>query len=117
MRTAGVNPLTRIVLVILVVAISYFVTFLLLSTVFMQPSHSMQEMMHGMMSFHKDVLIANLVAISLALVIGVLALLGLAMQPASKRIDEMEILKRALSQDEKAVLDEVQRAGEIHRIL
>jgi len=113
MRAVNMDPLTKAVLVILVVIASYFAIFLLLNTLFMQPTHSMQEMMHGMMSFHANMIIVNLVAISLALIAGLLVLLGLATRPAVEKVDEMEILKRALSEDEKTVLDEVRRAGEI----
>ena len=33
--------------------------------------------------------------------------------PSVVKTDELEIIKRALSDDEKAVLDEIRRAGEI----
>jgi len=69
-----------------------------------------------MMSPSQDTTIVNLVAYSLALLIGVLVSLWL--KPGTtvitpSRMDELEIIKRALSDDEKAVLDEIRRAGEI----
>jgi uncharacterized membrane protein len=73
----------------------------------------MMEMMHGMMGFHAGMMTVNLVAILLALIIGVLVSFWLTTEPTVKRADEFEILKRALSEDEKAVLEEIRRAGEI----
>jgi len=66
-----------------------------------------------MMGFDTNMVTINFVAISLALTAGVLVSLWLKTEPATRRVDELEIIKRALSEDEKAVLDEVRRAGEI----
>jgi uncharacterized membrane protein len=69
-----------------------------------------------MMSPGQNTLIINLGALSLALLAGTLVSLWLKTEKTevtiSKR-DELETIKRALSDDEKAVLDEIRRAGEI----
>lgn len=113
MRTISVDLPTKILLVVLVVVTSYLVIFLFLNTFFFRPPHSMMEMMHGMMSFHADMVTVNLVAILLALIIGVLVSLWLTTEPTVGKVDKFEILKRALSEDEKAVLEEIRRAREI----
>jgi uncharacterized membrane protein len=96
-----------------VIVTVYLAVLSLLNVLFVKETHSMQTMMHEMMSLHGSTIIFNLAALSLALIAGVLVSLWLVTQPAAERVDEMEILKRALSQDERAVLDEVRRAGEI----
>ena len=69
-----------------------------------------------------DYTVAVLLSLAIALVAGVLITLWLKpsmqTQPVSPvqsahRIDELEIIKRALSDDEKQVRDEIRRAGEI----
>ena len=107
---------TKIVLVILVVVISYFLLFMTLSTILVEDSTSWNMMDH-MMNPTPDYTVPILVSITLALVAGVLVSLWLKparteVAPATK-IDELEIIKRALSDDEKAVLDEIRKAGEI----
>jgi hypothetical protein len=107
---------TKIILVILVVVISYFLLFLALSTVLVEDSNSWNMMGH-MMNPTPDYTVPILLSITLALVAGVLVSLWLKptrtqAAPATK-VDELEIIKRALSVDEKAVLDEIRKAGEI----
>jgi hypothetical protein len=107
---------TKIVLVILVVVISYFLLFMTLSTILVEDSTSWNMMGH-MMDPTPDYTVPILVSITSALVAGVLVSLWLKparteAAPATK-IDELEIIKRALSDDEKAVLDEIRKAGEI----
>jgi uncharacterized membrane protein len=67
-------------------------------------------------------LVSSLVALTVALVAGALvSLLIMSRKPEAPaaiatpatRTDELEIIKRVLSDDEKAVLDEIRRAGEI----
>jgi len=57
----------------------------------------------------------NLIALSLALGGGVIVSTFLTTKPTgeSQRVDELKILRKALSDDEKAVIEEVRRAGEI----
>ena len=63
-----------------------------------------------------DYTVAILLSLTIALVAGVLVTLWLKptkTETAVAKTDELEIIKRALSDDEKAVLDEIRRAGEI----
>jgi uncharacterized membrane protein len=114
---------TKIVLIILVVVISYLIIFSFLSLIFPYSTSGGGGMMGGMMGgTSQSGIIANLVALSIALVAGALVSLWImsrkpeapvaAPAPVAKT-DELEIIKRALSDDEKAVLDEIRRAGEI----
>jgi uncharacterized membrane protein len=73
-------------------------------------------MMGQMMDTSPDYTVVILISLTIALVVGVLVTLWL--KPAKtettvSKTDELEIIKRALSDDEKAVLDEIRRAGEI----
>jgi len=115
-RVQTVGLLTKILLIVLVVVISYLLLFLVLFGLFVQQPTTMHGMMGHMMSPSQDTAVVNLVALSLALLIGVLVSLWLkpgTTVTAPSRIDELEIIKKALSDDEKAVVDEIRRAGEI----
>jgi uncharacterized membrane protein len=126
----GLDFTTKIVLIILVVVISFLITFSVLSVIFAQESTSgdgvdgmMDNMMDGMMGgTSSNSLVISLVALTVALVAGALvSLLVMSRKPEAPaaiatpatRTDELEIIKRVLSDDEKAVLDEIRRAGEI----
>jgi uncharacterized membrane protein len=110
---------TKIMLIILVVVISYLALFLILTGLFVQQPYSMHDMMHNMVSPSQSTVVISLVALSLALLAGVSVSLWLKMEKTEAtettiaKVDELEIIKRALSDDEKAVLDEIRRAGEI----
>ena len=113
----GLDFTTKIVSVILVFAISFLLLFLGLSMVLVDESTRNGGMPHMGNMMNPDYTLPILLSLTLALVVGVLVLLWLKptrteTQPAPK-VDELEIIKRALSDDEKAVLDEVRRAGEI----
>ena len=111
---------TKIILVVLVVVISYLLLFLALSEILVQENSSNNMMMGHMMDPSPDYTLAIFASVSLALVAGLLALLLIKptkpepapITPVAKT-DELEIIKRALSDDEKTVLDEIRRAGEI----
>ncbi len=112
---------TKIVLIILVVVISYLIIFSVLSVIFPDAT-STGGMMDGMMGTNQNSIITNLIALSIALVAGALLSLWImsgkpeapvAVPAPVTKTDELEIIKRALSDDEKAVLDEIRRAGEI----
>lgn len=124
---------TKIVLIILVVIISYLIVFSVLSVTFVQEPTTgdgvdnmdgmMDNMMDGMMGGTSlNSVIISLVALTVALVAGALVSIWIlsrkpeapvALPTPVTKMDELEIIKRALSDDEKAVLDEIGRAGEI----
>ena len=113
---SSLDSATKIILVILVVVISYLLLFLGLSTVLVEDS-STWNMMGHMMNPTPDYTVPILLSLTIALVAGVLISLWLkptrTQAPPVAKTDELEIIKRALSPDEKAVLDEIRRAGEI----
>lgn len=115
-RLRGLDLTTKIILIFLVVVISYLLLFLVISEVFVQESTSWTGRMDQMMDTNPDYTVVILISLTIALVVGVLVTLWL--KPAKtettvSKTDELEIIKRALSDDEKAVLDEIRRAGEI----
>ena len=115
-RLRGLDLTTKIILIFLVVVISYLLLFLVISEVFVQESTSWTGRMDQMMDTSPDYTVVILISLTIALVVGVLVTLWL--KPAKtettvSKTDELEIIKRALSDDEKAVLDEIRRAGEI----
>jgi len=116
-RLRGLDFTTKIVVVILVVVISYLLLFLALSALIVEDSNSW-NMMGNMMNPTPDYTVPIVLSLTLALVAGVLVLLLLKPTTTQAvatpvKTDELEIIKRALSDDEKAVLDEIRRAGEI----
>ena len=119
-RLRGLDLTTKIILIVLVVVISYLLLFLVLSEVFVQEPTSGTGMMGQMMDTSPDYTVVILISLIIALVVGVLVTLWL--KPAKtettvSKTDELEIIKRALSDDEKAVLDEIRRAEKITKIL
>ena len=113
----GLDLTTKIMLIVLVVVISYLLLFLVTSELFVQETTSRSGMMGTMMDPSPDYTVAILLSLTIALVAGVLVTLWLkptqTETAAVAKTDELEIIKRALSDDEKAVLDEIKRAGEI----
>ena len=117
-KVRGLDLTTKIILIFLAVVISYLLLFLIMSEVFVQETtFSWGNMMGNMMDPGPDYTVAILLSLTLALVAGVLVTLWLKPTQtetvAVAKTDELEIIKRALSNDEKAVLDEIKRAGEI----
>jgi len=117
-KVRGLDLTTKIILIILAVIISYLLLFLIMSEFFVQETtFSWGNMMGNMMDPGPDYTVAILLSLTLALVAGVLVTLWLKPTQtetvAVAKTDELEIIKRALSNDEKAVLDEIKRAGEI----
>jgi len=115
-RLRGLDLTTKIILIVLVVVISYLLLFLVLSEVFVQEPTSGTGMMGQMMDTSPDYTVVILISLTIALVVGVLVTLWLKLaktETTVSKTDELEIIKRALSDDEKAVLDEIRRAGEI----
>ena len=116
-KIRGLDLTTKIIVIVLVVVISYLVMFLVLSEIFVQENTSWNGMMDHMNGFSPDYTVAILLSLTLALVAGVLVTLWLKPTKTETttvaKTDELEIIKRALSDDEKAVIDEIRRAGEI----
>ena len=111
----------KIIVIILAVVISYLALYLVLNEVLVQDTTSPWSMMPGMPhnGGSTDTVLVNVVSLSIALIAGFLIAFILlksqktAPAPAPSQTDELEIIKRALSNDEKAVINEIRKAGEI----
>jgi predicted transcriptional regulator len=112
----SVNLSTKIMIIILAVIISYLIPFLILNRLLVPQKSTMYDMMRYMMRSRQDNVVINLVSFTSALSVGALMSFWLKIGEIGKskaNIDELEIIKRALSDDEKTVVDEIKRAGEI----
>jgi len=105
-KATGVDLITKVLIVALVIVFIYFITFLALTSLFIPQQDSWQDMMHHMMGFNQQTVTMNLIALSLALGGGVIISTFLNMKPTgeSQRVNELEILSKALSDDEKAII-------------
>ena len=118
-KLRDVDFTTKIILILVVFVISFLVLFLVLST-HIQDTRFSTGMMGGMLGSNQDYTVSIVISLAVALLSGVLILLLLkpqlpetAVTKPVANIDELEIIKRALSDDEKAVIDEIRKAGEI----
>jgi hypothetical protein len=112
---------TKIILIVLVIVLSFVVLFFISSEFLVEEPEFGGMMTDHMGNNNTDYTVAILLSLAVALIAGVLVTLWLkpsvqkespaTVQPT--RIDELDIIKRALSDDEKQVLDEIRRAGEI----
>ena len=111
------NFAAKVLLVVFVVLISYLISILLLISLFPTRPWSMHEMMENMMNFNQQAVTLNLVAILLAGGVGLLVFLLLRAPPSPpppvREVDELRIIRKVLSEDEKAIIDEIRRAGKI----
>src|SRR3989344_4964198 len=101
----NLNNITKILIILLVVTISYFVLFLIISPFF--APISMRDMMS---QFSRGIGRDSIISLIAALIIGVIVSFYLF---EGKKDREYDIIRRALSEDEKKVLDEIKKAGEI----
>lgn len=119
---------TKVLVIVFVVLLVYLVSFLFLTPLLfpMSGASSMQDMMGHMMSFNAETTNWNLLALTLAVGAGLIATLLLrkssfpqatqplpSVQPQQKEMDELKIIRKILSDDEKALVDEIRRAGKI----
>ena len=112
-----VDNVSKIVLVILVAIIGYFLLFLSTSSLLIPKQTPMMQMMGeamgtNIMNFSTtNSIIINLISLIFAAGLGFFASLYLfGLQSKHK---EYSIMRKALSEDEKAILDEIKKAGEI----
>lgn len=117
----NLDSTTKIILIVLAVAIIFLVLFLATSALLAPEYNSLGGMGNMMNNYQQDYTVPILLSLLVALMVGVIVSLWL--KPAAKteapapapvaKVDELEIIKRALSEDEKLVVDEIRRAGEI----
>ena len=112
-----VDNVSKIALIILVAIMGYFLMFLILSSLLAPTQTPMMEMMNEMigtniMNFSTtNSAIINLISLTFAVGLGFLISLYLFKTKVEDK--EYKILRKALSEDEKAILDEIKKAGEI----
>ena len=104
------DNITRIFLIILVVAISYFFVFLIIGYFFIKQPTSMMDIMNQSIygNNRTNILIFSFI---IALIIGIIFSSHLSKIQTKEK--EYHILKKALSKDERIILDEIKKAGEI----
>ena len=112
------DDVTKFMFVLLVGVVVYLIAVMLLKPLIIPsdatPSHSMVMGDHMMNFTNKDSGTLNTIAIILAVLVGFLLSLKIKTKnKEEKKVDELSILQKALSQDEKKVIEEIKKAGEI----
>ena len=112
-----VDNVSKMMLVILVAIIGYFLLFLITNSLLIPKQTPMMQMMGeamgtNIMNFSTtNSIIINLISLIFAAGLGFFASLYLfGLQSKDK---EYSIMRKALSEDEKAILDEIKKTGEI----
>ena len=111
------DNVTKILLILLIGVVLYFIIFLILKPFFVTESTPIIGMMNQMMG--SDIMnfssnsstIMNLVSLIAAIIASVVVSFYLFKHDAKEQ--EYNIIKRALSKDEKSILDEIKKAHEI----
>lgn len=105
------DNVTKILLIILVVVICYFIIFSILGSFFVRQPTSMADMMNQMMGQGPNT--NNLLSVIIALIIGVIISFYLFKNNEKDDFDNFNVIRKALSDDERKILDEIKKAGEI----
>lgn len=100
------DNISKIILILLIIIASYLLLLTISSVSVQSP---MGLMMEEMMEFSPTNPVINLISLLFAVSIGFIASLYLF----AERDKEYKILRKALSNDEKRILDEIKKAGEI----
>lgn len=106
---AKLDNVTKILIIGLIVVLSYFIFFLILRAFFPQPS-SMMGMMNEITTGGTRTII-NLIALIIALLVGIA--ISLHFFKTNKKDEKFDFIKKVLSGDEREILDEIKKAGEI----
>lgn len=112
-----IDNVSKIALIVLVAIIGYFLTFLIVSLLSAPTQTPMMRMANEMMGTNimnfstTNAIIINLVSLIFGIGLGFLVSLHLFRTQAED--EEYNILRKALSENEKKILDEIKRAGEI----
>ncbi len=109
------DSVTKFMFVVLVSVITYIVVLFVLRPIIVPENMSVGRVgMMGMMNFNNQYSSwLNITAIALAILVGFIFSFKLGKKPNDSK-DELSIIKKALSLDEKKVLEEVEKAkGEI----
>ena len=108
------DNVTKILLILLIGVILYFVMFMVLSPFLIREPTSMAEMMNQVMGSNNNSIIINLLSLIIAIIVDLIVSFYLFRQNGKEREDsDYRVLRKALSDDDKKILDEIKRAGEI----
>ncbi|PIN94674.1 hypothetical protein COU53_02555 [Candidatus Pacearchaeota archaeon CG10_big_fil_rev_8_21_14_0_10_30_48] len=105
------DNVTKILLILLIGVILYFIMFMVLSPFLIREPTSMAEVMNQMMGANDSSIIINLLSLIIAIIIALIVSFYLFRQNGKEQ--EYKILRKVLSDDEKKILDEIKKAGEI----
>ena len=105
------DNVTKILLILLIGVILYFVTFMVLTPFLIREPTSMADMMNQVMGSNNSSITINLVSLIIALIIALVVSYYLFKHNAKEQ--EYHIIRKALSEDERSILDEIKKAGEI----
>jgi uncharacterized membrane protein len=117
MNLKDIDLLSKIILVILTILLAYSLTFMILTSLLIPKQTSMMDMMSQMMRTDNigfsitNPTIINLLSMVFAVLVGSLTSLYLFRTQMKEK--EYEILRKALSEDEKKIFNEVRKAREI----
>ncbi len=108
MRT---DPTTKIMIIIFATIASYLISLLLLGSIMYGGLNFTYNMMHMMGHPGQFMIITVLGSLSIAFGTGLI--LSIIIKTRPEKEDELRIIGRALSEDEKTILNEIRRAGRI----
>ncbi|MDI6722850.1 MAG: hypothetical protein QMD97_04790 [Candidatus Aenigmarchaeota archaeon] len=110
------DSITKVFLIVFVTALSYLVLNALIQPFFVKEPRTMLEAMQRVMGFSQQSTIPNVLSLVIALGIGLIASFRLRTKtiprPDSKQ-RALSIVKKKLSDDEKKMLKEIEKAGAI----
>ena len=111
-----INPkkldnVTKILLILLIGVILYFIMFTVLTPFLIREPTSMADIMNQMMGSNNSSITINLVSLIIALIVALGASFYLFRQ--DRKEQEYKIIRKALSDDDKKILDEIKKAREI----
>ena len=105
------DNVTKILLILLIGVILYFVMFMVLTPFLIREPTSMADMMNQMMGSNNSSITINLVSLIIALIVALIVSFYLFRQ--DRKEQEYKVIRKALSDDEKKILDEIKKAKEI----
>ena len=112
------DPLSRVLLILLIGIAVYLLSIAVLGPVIIPqdslPSHAMQMGDHMMNFTNKYSGFLNVIGLLIAVFVGFIVSLKVKLsQKKEEHLDELSIIQKALSNDEKKVIEEIKKAGEI----
>ena len=111
-----INPkeldnVTKILLILLIGVILYFVMFMVLNPFLIREPTSMADIMNQMTGSNNSPITINLISLITALIVALIVSFYLFRQ--DRKEQEYKVIRKVLSDDEKKILDEIKKAGEI----